>query len=188
MLVAGWRRAGGRAAAFAVLVLLAGCGDDAGGAVAFERPGWMAEQQQRQEEYQTGLQSCVAGKGWNVTVTTGGAVVEPFDDADYPRWEADRDACRAEMGLGDASAPPTRERVELLYARQVDTWRCVGAVGHDVPAPPSEEAYVEELTASAQSGDGGVTEWGPYGDLVERLSSAEWDDLVEECPEPWWAD
>ncbi|WP_454050311.1 hypothetical protein [Cellulomonas sp. Marseille-Q8402] len=148
----------------------------------------MAEQAQRQAEYREGLQACVTARGWNVTVDGAGGVVEPFDDADYPLWEADRDACRGELGLGAAMGALTRERAALVYERQVDTWRCVRDAGHEVPPPPSEEAFVEELTGSGERGAPGATEWGPYGDLPRRLPAAEMNELVEECPEPWWAD
>ena len=165
----------------------AGAGVDAG-AVPFERPGWMADQDQRQAEHREALQGCVAGKGWNVTVDQFGGVVEPFDDADFPRWESDRDACRAEMGLGTSPTSLSRDRAELVYERQVDTWRCVLDAGHDVPAPPSREAFVEEITGAGGEDGAGVTVWGPYGDLPVRLSAAEMNALADTCPEPWWAE
>lgn len=168
----------------AAVVALVGCGtaDDPRAQGPYTPPGWMAEQAQRAAEYREGLQTCVAGKGWDVTVLDGGAVAEPFTDSEFARWQVDRDDCRAEMGIADPGAL-TRARAEQLYARQVDTWRCVRDLGHDVPAPPSEPAYVDELL-----GEGGVTEWGPYGDLAGVLTEAEMRAVTETCPEPWWAD
>jgi hypothetical protein len=172
------------------VVAVVGCstGGTGGSEAPFERPGWMAEQSQRQAEYREALQACAAAKGWNVTIDTGGGVVEPFDDVDFPRWEADRDGCRSEMGLDDVSSSISRERARLVYARQVDTWRCVSELGHDVSAPPSEEAFVEELSGSGGEDARGATAWGPYGDLPVLLTDGEMSALADECPEPWWAD
>lgn len=172
-----------RAGAVVALVALAGCaasGDEVA-EVPYERPGWMAEQAQVQDEYRESLQSCVRAKDWNVTVDRYGGVVEPFDTADVPRWEADRDACLAEMGVS-GEARLDRERAELLYDRQVDTWRCVLDLGYDVPEPPSQETFVEALLG------GGTRDWHPYGDLVGAIPWSEWEALEETCPQPWWAD
>ena len=184
-----------RGVTFAIMALTAlttvSCSapDNTNEAISYERPAWMAEQAQRQEEHRSQLQSCVSSKGWDVTITPEGGVEEPFTEADYARYEIDRTACRAEAGLDDGNnVRLDAARLGEIYDRQVDTWECLRAEGYPVAEPPSKELYVESSLA-AQNGDSSVNGWWPYGDAVfEEMAEAEYNRLQAECPEPWWAE
>ncbi|HLS15659.1 MAG TPA: hypothetical protein VK095_14205 [Beutenbergiaceae bacterium] len=167
-------------------LMLAGC-QQSDADVDWTEPSWVAEQRAEQEEYMTSLQSCVEGRGWNVTITPEGGVEEPFDNDEVDDWEEDKFACLESLGY-DAEPTYDEERIRLLYSRLIDTRECLVTHGHDLPAPQDEETYVENTLRLMQEGDAGGDIWHPYNhDSFHELDREELEELEAQCPQPWFA-
>ena len=142
-------------------------------------PPWVAEQAAQREEYRAGLQACLDGKGWRVTVDLNGGIVEPFTSDEVSRFRTDEESCRVAMGLSAEGTPATTEELRTGYRQMLDTRACLVAHGLDMAPPPSEDAWLDAVQA-------GTNAWHPYDDpSLNALSMAQQDELWALCPQPW---
>lgn len=151
-------------------------------------PAWFAEQAQQREGYQASLQSCFDSKGWDLTFNPDGGAHEPMSEADYPRFDADLEACHTALGLQASGLAFTEDDLRNWYRMDLDTVACLRHEGHDVAEPPSEDAYVEaSLTSQAGGKPDSEALWGgPYLDqAVLELPASARDALRQACPERW---
>jgi len=149
-------------------------------------PPWVAEQAAQREEYQAGLQSCLDGKGWQVTVDLDGGIEEGFTDQnEFARLTTDIKACRVSMGYSADGVPATVDELKVFYSQLLDTRACLVAHGVAMGPPPSEDAWIDaqQPGTDAQSGD---ADWHPYNDpALEALSMDQQNALEALCPQPW---
>src|SRR5690625_985349 len=155
--------------------------------VDWTEPSWVAEQRAEQEQYMTSLQTCVEGRGWNVTITPEGGVEEPFDNDEVEDWEEDRSECLDSLGYDDELAQD-EDRIRLLYSRLVDTHECLVAHGYeDLPEPQDEEIFVEVSLRAAQEDEAQVERWNPYfHESFYDVSQDEVEEIEKQCPAPWF--
>ena len=147
-------------------------------------PPWVAQQAAEREEYRSQLQSCMNGKGWDVTLNQYGGVDEPFTSNDeVTRFVSDTEQCRVSMGYPAVSGTATLDELKQNYSQLLDTRACLVAHGVNM-APPaqSEDAWVEASQAGVELG----YVWHPYNDpALLALSMDEQNALEALCPQPW---
>ncbi|KGM13943.1 hypothetical protein [Cellulomonas bogoriensis] len=131
------------------------------------------------------LQDCINELGWDREIDEWGGSPEGFmDDAEMDAFVEDSTECLRQAGLRVDHKDPTVEELEVLYAMEVDGWRCIVAQGYDIPAPPSVEVFVEQSLDDSPAGE--VNVWAPYiADVLVELPEQEYRDLLRKCPEPW---
>ena len=172
----------------AVAIFLAGCADNApSDTPSYTPPAWFSQQVQQREAHAAALQGCMDRKGWDVTVTEEGGVEEHFSDmAEFNAMMADMIACRGELGLPTGDPPPlTESQAREMYQHAVETWECLRNEGFALAAPPSEDAFVEQILNLGQDGDyGGL--WLPWADPalpLREMTDAQYEELGRTCPQ-----
>ena len=142
-------------------------------APVWAEPAWLADEIALRAAVREELQSCMDGKGWDVTMDEWGGAAEPFDrGAALATFGADRDDCLvtvADAVPGATAVPPVS-----AYERDLVTRECVEARGYDLRVAPSEVEYR----------GGAVVD--PYEDpALSGISKAEGAELRAACPERW---
>ena len=160
---------------------LAACSDDSTAeteAVGWAEPGWMAEKRQSDEEFVAAMSTCLTEAGWDVEVAADGTYShEGQGEATVRAFNNAVSACSDKHGSREA---PTREGVETLYDRALDTAACLEAAGYDVSDPPSLEAYVEDVLERSPD------IWIPFQEVLdstEFTNDAEYQALYARCPQ-----
>lgn len=100
---------------------------------------------------------------------------------EYSYWsEAQRSAfeqaeadCDQEIGVPPPPETLSVREIRQRYAFLVEARACLTAAGHDLPEPPSEDAFVESWATNP---------WSPFNDLP-FMSTEAWTQLTEECPQ-----
>lgn len=144
---------------------------------AFERPGWMVEQAQANEELAAFQERCLTEAGIAFETDGSGGFEWPAGTSGANEQLAD---CTKQF-LGDLyGAAPSTEQYEALYERQLQTRSCLIEEGYTIEEPISREAYVDS---------GG--QWSAYNSLHDDFSSMAPEELAAEqrrlrelCPEP----
>ncbi len=155
-------------------LILVGCSgaDDAPDAQAtpYERPGWMAEQAQADEELIERQTSCMTEAGFVFDVAEDGQF-SPSSGTDIQSFATALKQCTADA-LGDQHGwAPGPDELERLYGRQLDVAACLENEGYEVGSVPSKDSYVDS------GGD-----WTPYDDLT--LDGEAQTRLKKQCPDP----
>lgn len=153
----------------------------------WEKPEWMANNAQAEEEFTAKLQACMDAKGWDLTLDSSGGIIEMFtDETEMMRATKDSQACTKDItGIDPLSigTSVTEASARENYQFETDVYNCLVAQGVKMSREmPSEEEYVD----TALSGETSSAPWWPYGDqTVLSMSLDEQNKLRQECPERW---
>jgi hypothetical protein len=102
------------------------------------------------------------------------AVDVPPEQTDI--YLAAQTTCAEEAGFltDEPVAPPSPEYLDGYYTALLETATCLIDRGHQVPEPPSREAFIEA----------GDSAWHPYDVIVDTLTQAGWNEVNAICPQP----
>lgn len=121
------------------------------------------------------LAACLRDRGWEVSVGADGLGVN-YPSDQHSQFQTDQAECEQVAGI-DPNAVPTvsADEARWLYAEFLRVAPCVEGMGITVASPPSEGAFVEQLTAHP------VPRWHPYDEAGPRLA-----DVTDRCPIHEW--
>jgi hypothetical protein len=144
----------------------------------------LAANEERWETYGT----CLAAKGWDLSIDHLGGVTlsEGMSDSDVDRLLSDSEACADEYGLREDRIP-SEEEIRVQYRRNLDVRDCLIAQGVNlVESPPAEDVWVDGMIRLYANPDsGGAPIWSPYGDSVfEGDDETRFNELQLICPQP----
>ena len=118
---------------------------------------------------------CLQERGWDVVLEADGWSMEGATAEQADAYERDQRECQELSGANDIPVPPlTDERLEELYAYEVELAECLRAEGYDIPEAPSEQAFVELYTTEDA--------WYAYR-FVTPTSEDAWKALQVSCPQ-----
>ncbi|RLK49337.1 hypothetical protein [Microbacterium telephonicum] len=141
--------------------------------------GLTTEEAQHLEQAASAVQrtiSCLVDRGWPVAETEGGWEISTLQESQVSSYEFDQAECQKESGLaGMAPLADTPDRLERLYDYELQLVQCLRNQGIDVPAPPSEQTFLElRLTDDA---------WAAYNSVdTSQYNRESWAELEAACP------
>lgn len=166
---------------------VAGCAaQQASLSTEYREPGWMAQARQEVEEYQAARLTCLAEHGVEGSRTVGGSVAvagSPDENGNLPPGvqelnQAALEACQDVEPPASWFEPP-----EDAYLQMLDVRECLMSAGYQIPEPPSEAVWLEQVTAGQQA-------WSPYlgfnnpgVDWSISVSFEEVELLMDTCPQ-----
>ena len=119
---------------------------------------------------------CYTRSGYPASEDPPGSGVVSYRGPNAPDFVTStaKQRCDAEslLRFPDPPPPETRGDWETIYRRVLDTAACLEAEGHNVPDPPTLDAFIDS--------DG---DWDPYL-AVDDVSNDEWNRLLGVCPQP----
>lgn len=155
----------------ALVVVLSGCAS----AQTDPQQSASAAGSMEQQTAQNALVACLADAGWSVEVDADGGIFVPggVPDEQFPTYQAAIETCTVSRQSGvpqlaDLSAADWTR----LYELESKTAECLRAEGVDVPAIPSEQAFIEQYRSSEP--------WTSYG-FVGSVDEGVWGALNASC-------
>ncbi len=127
------------------------------------------------DEYFPRLAACLQAAGFVAEVVEGGQALQYSygSEAQRPAFEQAKAECDQEIGVPPPPSMLSEAEIRERYAFLVEARACLIAAGHDLPEPPSEDAFVESWATHP---------WSPFNDLPS-MSTEAWASLIEECPQ-----
>jgi len=182
------------ATAAGVLILAAGCGGGAGGAVeppvapspsigtsgtsteisSLDQPSPDATFDGTGTEWRAAIVTCLLEDGWDVNLSTDGSEIEARTTIEQDaEWVAAQNSCMAQVGTIPIHHLDEQE-LAALYAHELLTRECLARLGYPSNDPPSESEYIDRYY------EGG---WTAYEVLPADLPEADWAEANRECPQ-----
>lgn len=123
---------------------------------------------------------CLHENGWDdATVTNDGQgiEIESLPQEQHEAYRATREACEDQSGTAPNAVPPNEEMIKEQYDHLLTSVGCIESMGYEVSeTPPSEETFVDDYLS-------GRAVWSPFLALSKQLTTSEWEDLIESCPQ-----
>ncbi|MBO9556721.1 MULTISPECIES: hypothetical protein [Cellulomonas] len=128
------------------------------------------------------VRDCMQAAGWDVEVVEqpGGAhgLAGTYPDDQKSRYDEALATCQADNGQSSELPAMTTSDADAYYDALTTTAQCLRDEGHEPPAAPSRQAFIDAATR-------GDIIWNPYADFfTENLTMDEYDRVNRACPLP----
>lgn len=166
----GWR--GAIFAAPLVIVILAGCRAPDSSPATSPTPAASA----MGDTWIAAMAGCLRDAGWDVAVGPAGDSYHAnnLSGEQRPAYIEAEAACEAEVGPPPEVEPLSQAEIREHYRFLLDARECLIGLGYSISEPPSEDAFVESWTTGP---------WSPFNDVVEVVTTEEWERINDACPQ-----
>jgi len=128
------------------------------------------------EGWTTAMTGCLRDAGWDVVADPAGDgfSVNGLSGEQRPAYIAAEGKCEQQVGPPPPAVPLDEAQIRERYGFLLDARECLIGLGYSISEPPSEEAFLESWATGP---------WSPYNDVVDSVSSEQWEEINAACPQ-----